>query len=377
MQTARMFLDASGSAPMTNRTLDAFHAGLADGWADPARLHTESRRARQLVDGAREAIAEILGSRPEQTHLTHSPHVGIERVIAGVDAARRGRERIVAAAIERDAVLHAAEYISGGHLTTVAVDAAGHVDPDALLRELEVPDVSLLAVQHGNHEIGTVQRLDRVADLAAVARVPLVVDATATIGHVEAPEHWDALVANPADWGGPAGLGVVALRPQTRWLPVWPEGDDWAPGGISVPAALAAAVALQERAETLEQTSTRLAGLIDTIRARAATWPGVDVVGDPVERLPHVLTFSCLYVDGEALLSRLDRAGIAVGSGSACTTSTLEPSRVLASIGALSHGNVRLGLHPGVTEADVDRLLALLPRVIAELREEAGAPELA
>jgi len=376
MQTARMFLDASGSAPMTNRTLDAFHAGLADGWADPARLHTESRRARQLVDGAREAIAEILGSRPEQTHLTHSPHVGIERVIAGVDAARRGRERIVAAAIERDAVLHAAEYISGGHLTTVAVDAAGHVDPDALLRELEVPDVSLLAVQHGNHEIGTVQRLDRVADLAAVARVPLVVDATATIGHVEAPEHWDALVANPADWGGPAGLGVVALRPQTRWLPVWPEGDDWAPGGISVPAALAAAVALQERAETLEQTSTRLAGLIDTIRARAATWPGVDVVGDPVERLPHVLTFSCLYVDGEALTTELDKEGFAVGSGSACTAGTLEPSHVLAAMGVLTHGNVRLALDRTTTEQDVERFLAVLPGAVARVRRMLGVEDL-
>lgn len=371
-----MFLDASGSAPMTRRTQDAFLAGMTDGWADPARLHTESRRARQLVDSAREAIAEVLGARPEHTHLTPSAHLGLERVVAGIHAARRGRERIVASAVERDATLHAAGHAARGAVTVVGVDALGHVDLEGLAAALAVPDVTLAAVQHGNHEIGTVQRLDRIVEATTAAKVPLVVDATASIGHVDSPAHWDALVANPADWGGPAGLGVVALRPATRWLPVWPEGDDWAPGGVSVPAALAAAVALQERIEQRDATRARLRDLVHTVRTSAATWPGVDVVGDPDERLPHVVTFSCLYVDGEALLSRLDRAGIAVGSGSACTTSSLEPSRVLAGIGALSHGNVRLGLHPGVTAADVDRLLTLLPRVIADLRAEAGAPDL-
>ncbi len=371
-----MFLDASGSSPMTNRTLEAFHSGLADGWADPSRLHTESRRARQLVDASREALAEALGSRPEHTFLTQSPHLGIERALAGIFTARRGRDRIVASAVERDATLHAAHHLTGGNVTTVPVDRLGHVDLDVLAGELAVPDVALAAVQHANHEIGTVQRLDAVAEAAAAAKVPLLVDATASIGHGPAPEHWDAMVANPADWGGPAGLGVVAMRPRTRWLPAWPEGDDWAPGGLLVPAVLAAAVALQERLEQRDATQGRLRGLVDRVRSTAATWPGVDVVGDPDERLPHVVTFSCLYVDGEALLSRLDREGIAVGSGSACTTSTLEPSRVLAAVGALSHGNVRLGLHPGVSDADVSRLLALMPRVLADLRAEAGAPEL-
>ncbi|SEI90273.1 cysteine desulfurase [Demequina mangrovi] len=371
-----MFLDASGSAPMTNRTLEAFHAGLADGWADPSRLHTESRRARQLVDAAREAFADVLGTRPEHTHLSHSPHTGLERIIAGIFAARRGRDRIVGTAIERDATLLAAHHLAGGNVTTVPVDTLGHVDLDALAAELAVPDVALAAVQHGNHEIGTLQRLDQVAEVTRSANVPLVVDATASIGHGASPEHWDALVANPADWGGPSGLGIVALQPRTRWLPSWPEGDDWAPGGVFVPSVLAAAVALQERTEQLESTTERLRGLVARVRATAATWPGVDVVGDPDERLPHIVTFSCLYVDGESLLSRLDREGIAVGSGSACTTSTLEPSRVLASVGALSHGNVRLGLHPGVTEEQISRLLALMPRVIADLRAEAGAPEL-
>jgi cysteine desulfurase len=116
---------------------------------------------------------------------------------------------------------------------------------------------------------------------------------------------------------------------------------------------------------------------VDRIRATVrATVPDVEVVGDPVVRLPHVVTFSCLYVDGESLVLALDRAGFAVTSGSACTTSRLEPSHVLAAMVALTHGNVRVSLPRGASDADVDAFLAALPPVVAELRAEAEAAEL-
>jgi cysteine desulfurase len=117
----------------------------------------------------------------------------------------------------------------------------------------------------------------------------------------------------------------------------------------------------------------RLHALVGRIRDRvAATVPDVEVLGDPDDRLPHLVTFSCLYVDGEALLHALDRAGFAVSSGSSCTASTLRPSHVLEAMGVLSHGNVRVSLPPDVDEADVDRFLAVLPEVVARLRAEAG-----
>jgi cysteine desulfurase len=112
---------------------------------------------------------------------------------------------------------------------------------------------------------------------------------------------------------------------------------------------------------------------VDRIRADVpASVPDVEVVGDPVDRVPHIVTFSCLYVDGEALLHALDRAGFAVSSGSACTASTMRPSHVLAAMGVLTHGNIRVSLHPGVRDDDVARFLAVLPRVVADLRAEAG-----
>ena len=359
---------------MSVRTREALFAGVADGWSDPARLSSESRRARALLEGSREAIADALGAQPPEVHFTPSAVFGLDRVIAGIWTARRGREEVIVSAVERDATIHAAAFAAGRDPRSLPVDALGHVDLEALEAALADPAVALAALQHANHELGTIQDLEAVFALTSARSVPLVVDATSSIGHIAPPDWWDALVANPADWGGPSGLGVVALRPGTRWLPAWPEGEDWAPGGVSVPLALAAAVALQERLENADAEASRLSCLIDLVRNRMAEVPGVDVVGDRENRLPHVVTFSCLYVDGEALLSRLDREGFAVGSGSACTTSSLEPSRVLAAIGALTHGNVRIALHPGVTAEEVDRFVDAAARVIEDIRREAGAP---
>lgn len=376
MQRSRVFLDAGGSAPLSTRVTDALAAGFADGWADPARLVTESRKARGLVDGSREAIAEIIGVTTDQVHFTPSIHLAFERAITGIVNARRAHSRILVSAIERDALVHAASFVRPNGIETVPVDTQGHLSIDTFGAAVAHDGVALAAVQHANQELGTVQRLDRVADVAAQFGVPLLVDATSSIGHRDAPQHWDALVAHPADWGGPAGIGVIALRPQTRWLPAWPEGDDWAPGGISVPLALASAVALQEREQERRSTTGRMGELVERIRATVRRLDGVDVLGDPYERLPHVVTFSCLYVDGESLLTELDREGFAVGSGSACTSGSLEPSRVLAAISALTHGNVRIALHPGVTSDDVDRFLAVLPQVLDRVRSRLGAPPL-
>ncbi|GAB3811690.1 hypothetical protein GCM10027605_52170 [Micromonospora zhanjiangensis] len=144
-----------------------------------------------------------------------------------------------------------------------------------------------------------------------------------------------------------------------------------------LPAIVAAAAALRAVSAEAADQAARLAGLVERIRRVVpATVPDVEVVGDPDDRLPHLVTFSCLYVDGEALLHALDRRGFAVSSGSSCTSSTLRPSHVLEAMGVLSHGNVRISLHPGSTEAEVDRFLAVLPRVVADLRAEAGVTDL-
>jgi cysteine desulfurase len=251
------------------------------------------------------------------------------------------------------------------------------VDEDRMTTAVRAPGVALAALQHSNGEVGTLQPVAAVHAAARAAGVPLLVDAGAAVGHADVPETWDLLAADPADWGAPSGVGILAVRERVRFLPPGPEDPDpWAPGGVSVPAAFAAAVGLQAVLADRAAEEERRRGLVDRIRRAVRAVPDVEVVGDPDARLPHVATFSFLYVDGEALQSELDRAGFAVGSGSACTSSTLEPSHVLAAMGVLTHGNVRLALDRSTTDADVDRFLAVLPDTVARVRRLLGVDEL-
>lgn len=148
-----------------------------------------------------------------------------------------------------------------------------------------------------------------------------------------------------------------------------------APGFENLPAIVAAAASLRAVRAEADAEGARLRALVDRIRARVpALVPDVEVVGDPMRRLPHLVTFSCLYVDGETLLGELDRAGFSVSSGSSCTSSTLSPSHVLKAMGVLSEGNVRVSLPRGTAEEDVDRFLEVLPGLVAGVREKLDAP---
>ena len=168
-------------------------------------------------------------------------------------------------------------------------------------------------------------------------------------------------------------MGVLLVRKRARWESPFPHDervDERGTGFENVPAALAAAAALQAVVAERDELNARHRGMIDRIRGAAAALPDTEVVGDPVDRLPHLVTFSCLYVDGEALVHALERRGYGVASGSACTSSTLEPSHVLAAMGALTHGNVRVSLTRETTDSEVDAFCALLPGVVGDLRAE-------
>lgn len=383
----RVHLDNGGRAPWHPLARQAFEQALGDGWADPRRLHAEGRRAARLLDGAREAIAAVLGARTQEVHFTPSHTASLHTAVASAAAGRRrAGTTVVTSAVERSALLQAAAYAAGGAQPAgtaqaaspvpagpVPVDRLGRVDADAMIAAVQAPGVALAALQHANGEVGTVQPVEAVHDAARASGVPLLVDAGASVGHVAVPATWDLLAADPADWGGPAGVGVLAVRQRVRTAPVGPEDEDpWAPGGVSVPLAFAAAVALQAVEADRAEQEARRRQLVERLRAEVSRIPDVEVVGDPDGRLPHVATFSFLYVDGEALVTELDRHGFAVGSGSACTSSTLEPSHVLAAMGVLTHGNVRIALDRTTTADEVDRFCAVLPGAVARVREMLG-----
>jgi cysteine desulfurase len=357
----RGHLDAASGLPLHPAAHEALLAALDDGWADPAKLYGAGRRARLLLDGAREAVADQLGARPDEVRFASS---GTAAAHLGVLGALRGRRRVgahvVHSAVEHSCVLHAVGF-GDGEATAAPVDRLGRVDVEAFAAALR-PDTALACLISASHEVGTVQPVEPVAERCG--SVPLLVDAAQTVGRMSVPSGWSVLTASAHKWGGPPGVGVLAIRTGTRWSsPVPGEQRDTA----SLPQVLAAAVGLQAAAAESAAEDARLRPLVDRIRAAvAATVPDAEVVGDPDDRLPHLVAFSSPYADGETLLRGLDREGFAVSSGSSCSASVLEPSHVLAAMGVLSHGHVRVSLHRGTTEQEVDRFLEVLPRVVAE-----------
>lgn len=365
-----VYFDAATTAPLHPVAREALLASLEDGWAEPERLYTRGRRARQLLDAARSTVADILGVQAGQVTFTHN---GTEAVQSGVLGALAARRRfgatLVHSAIEHSSLLHAAEthVQSGGSAVSVPVDHLGRLQRDAWEGAVRRPGVAMAALISASHEVGTIQPVEWAARVCG--EVPLLVDASMSIGRVPVPTTWSYLVASARKWGGPAGVGLLVVRKGARWVSPWPSGTREA----DLPAIVAAAAALHAVNAEAESETARLSGLVDRIRKTVTqTVPDVDVAGDARDRLPHIVTFSCLYVDGEALLHALDRRGFAVSSGSSCTSSTLQPSHVLAAMGALTHGNIRVSLHRETTSEDVDRFLAELPGIVERIRKEVG-----
>ncbi len=353
--------DAASGLPLSGLGREALLAALEDGWADPGQLYAAGRRAALLLDGAREAVAQVLGARTDEVSFTASHALACHLAVLGRLASQPGH--VLHSAVEHSAVLGAVAH-SGAAATAVPVDRLGRVEVAAYAPR---PDTVLACLTAASHEVGTVQPVPQVLD--RLGPVPLLLDAAHVVGRTAVPQGWSLLTADARLWGGPVGVGVLAVRTGTRWrspLPVDGREAGRVPGAVALPQVLSAAVALQAAAAGAAAEDARVRPLVDRLRSGLAGVPDVEVVGDPVDRLPHLVTFSSPYLDGETLQRALDREGFAVSSGSSCSASQLEPSHVLAAMGLLTHGNVRLSLSPEVTADDVERLLAVLPRLVAE-----------
>lgn len=371
----RVSLDSASSEPLHPAAKEVLLGALEQGFADPRRLHHDGRRARMLLDNAREVVAECLDLRADEVSFTGSGTEAVHRGLLGLHAGARSRgELIVHSAVEHSSVLHAARWAQAP-TSQVPVSERGLVTVAAvtdLLTEAVAP-VAVAAVQSANHEVGTVHEVAGIAE--ALGDVPLFMDACASVGRLDLPQGWAAAAASAHKWGGPAGVGLLLVRKGARWRNPFPaddRGDERISGFENVPGALAAAASLRAVLAERDEINARQHRLVSRIRDSVATLPDVEVVGAPHDRLPHLVTFSFLYLDGEALVSELDRLGFGVASGSACTSSSLTPSHVLAAMGVLTHGNVRLSLHAETSEDEIERFLAVLPDVVTTLRARVG-----
>ena len=374
---AETYLDAASTTPLHPRARAALVEAL-DRFGDPSRLYGRARRARMLLDRSREQLAAAVGAAPDELVLTSGGTEAANLAVTGVARAARRRRHLVVAAVEHTSVLAPARALAGQgfEVTEVGVDHSGRVAEDELAAAVR-DDTLLVCLQHANHEVGTVQPVREAAALAHEHGALLLVDACQTVGRLPvdvADLGADLLVASGHKVYGPPGTGFLVASRRARLRPVL-VGDERErrrrAGMENLPGAAALAAAVSARVAEAPAEHDRLAGLSGRLAAGLAGIPEVVVHGDPATRLPHLVAFSVLYVEGEALLLLLDAKGIAVHSGSSCTADTQEPSHVLAAMGAITHGSVRVSFLHDAAEADVDRLLAVLPDAVADLREMA------
>jgi cysteine desulfurase len=349
------YLDAASGQPLNPAASQAWAAAADAGWADPARLYREGRRAALLRDSAREAVAARIGARPDEVHLVAEGCLPL--VIRTWMAQAPGH--LVCSAVEHSSVLTAADALGPARVRVIGVDRAARVDGTAYQEAL--PGAGLAVLQAANHEVGTRQPIDDIAAACIDAGVPLLVDAGVTLGREAPPEDWSMLVGRATTWGGPPGVGVLAVRRRLHAPPM-----DLPQAGL--PASLAAARGLEWADDHRVDDAARARALTDRIRdAVTAQVPDIALLGSD-DRVDYLTAWSCLFVDGEALVLGLDHDGYAISSGSSCVSDLRRPSHVLVAMGALTQGNVRVSLPFGVDEDTVDGFIATFPRVVADVR---------
>ena len=364
------YLDAVAGQPVLPIARRAFSAALEQAWSDPARLHHSGRRAGLLLDTSRSAIATFLGVRPADTFVGPSAADLLRACIGGLFAARVAAgapPRILVGASESMAVLFAARSCPGADVVTVPVADTAAVQLSEFEDQLRV-GAALACIQLANAEVGTRQPVEVAHALSRDHGIPLVSDATQVAGHDEIGRSWDALVASPRDWGAPPGSAVLAVQPTTRWQP--PEAPDrgWVGGFPDVAAAAAAAAAAEYVGPVWHEQAVVHRAMVERIRAAISSMPGVRAVGDPQDRLPHIVTVIADDAIGELIVTDLDARGVSIASGSACTADNRMPSHVLEAMGIDTPASLRISLPYGCTDASIDALLAALPAALAQAR---------
>jgi cysteine desulfurase len=372
----RTYLDHASSSPLRPAAYEAMLPWLAHP-GDPGRVHAEGRAARVALEDARERIAAFFGARPREVVFTSSGTESVNAAVAG--AAARSVEggadevHIVASAVEHSAVLEAAN--RAGRVTMTAVDVVGRYDPATVLAGMR-PETALVSVQLANHEVGTIQPAAEVVAGARERGVLTHVDACAAAGYV--PVDFGALGADLCSitahkLGGPKGIGALLVRRGLRIPPFHLGGAqerNRRAGLENVAAVVGFAAAVGELSgDRLSAEAEAEKALTDRLLTEAPKLvDGLSIFGDPVDRLPHLVCFGVEGVEAEPVLLALDQRGVAVHSGSSCSSETFEPSPVLSAMGVDAEHSLRISVGWSSTADDVDRVLAVLPDVIARLR---------
>jgi cysteine desulfurase len=384
MGAARTYFDHNATTPPDPAVVDAMAATLRETFGNPSSVHYFGQRAKAALDAARAAVAALIGGQPDEIVFTSGGTEADNLALRGAaDAlAPTGRRHLVASAIEHEAVLNTLKALErrGWTTTLLPVTSDGLVEPDALAAAV-TEETALVSVMHANNEIGTIQPIAELAAIAAARGALFHTDAVQSAGKLPIDARAlgvDLLSLSGHKLHGPKGVGALWIRRGTRLLATLTGGrqeKNRRAGTENVPALIGLGVAAElarERGDPLSGEPARIAALRDRLEAgvRRAV-PAIAVSGDAAPRVANTSNISFEGIEAESLLIALDLEGVAVSTGSACSSGTLEPSHVLQAMGfggTRARSSLRFSLGHDNTEAEVDRVIELLPRLVERLR---------
>ncbi|KTB48267.1 cysteine desulfurase NifS [Dehalogenimonas alkenigignens] len=375
-----VYLDNAATTPVDPRVKGAMLPYLEDHFGNPSSVHSAGQAVRHAVEEARGSVAALIGGRADEIYFTSGGTEADNWALKGTAWAKSDKgNHIITTSVEHHAVIEACHYLSkhGFEITLLPVDRYGMVDPEDVSKAV-TPKTILISVMHANNEIGTIQPVAEIGKIARERGVLFHVDAVQTAGHL--PVNVNSLNADMLSVSGhklygPKGTGALYIRKGTRIDSLLSGGSQERgkrPGTENVPGIVgfgkAADIARTEMAaetERLYLLRDRLSSeLLDRI-------PDSQLNGHPAVRLPNNVNISFSYVEGESLVLNLDFEGICASTGSACSSSSLEPSHVLLACGKIAeeaHGSLRFSLGKFTRDSDIDAVIEALPRIVKKLR---------
>lgn len=377
----RVYFDYNATTPLGQGVADAIDRAQRETFGNASSVHHFGQQAKAVLDMARSATAELIHAEPPEIVFTsggtESDNFAIRGLADVMEAT--GRRHLIASAIEHEAVLNTFKALArkGWRTTLLPVDRSGIVSPSALGEAL-ADDTALVSVMHANNEIGTIQPIAELASIAHARGALFHTDAVQSTGKIPVDVGAlgvDLLTLSAHKFNGPKGAGALWVKRGTRMQPILTGGKherSRRAGTENVPAIAGMGVAAALAAGKLDAEGARVAALRDRLEAGIlAAVPGTAVNGDPSARVPNTTNISFDHVEAESLLIALDLEGIAVSTGSACSSGTLEPSHVLRAMGFPAHrtqNSLRFSLGLYSTDAEVDRVVGVLPRLVEKLR---------
>jgi len=376
----RIYLDHAATTPTDPEVVEAMLPYLSDVFGNPSSIHSFGQEAKSAVEEARDKIAALIGGRGEEIVFTGGGTEADNFAIKGTAYANEGKgNHIITTPIEHHAVMETCKFLQGRgfEVTYLPVDGYGLVDPQDVKKAITDKTI-LISVMHANNEVGTIEPIAEIGKIAREAGIYFHTDAVQAVGHIPVKVDElgvDMLAMSAHKLYGPKGVGALYIRKGTKLISFMHGGEQERrrrAGTENVPAIVGLGKAAEVAQREMNAEAKRLISLRDKlIKGLMGQIEHSRLNGHPTQRLPNNVNVSVEFVEGESMLLNLDLEGIAASTGSACSSSSLEPSYVLLAMGIsheLAHGSLRFSLGRETTEGDIARVLEVSPRIIAKLR---------